>query len=190
VSASGSKGCGIRKDGAIECWGVTDAPSLVPGSFRFVAVEQLYSDYVDYAGRIDSDGSIAFWSLRTGVGAPPAPAGTFLAMSIAEAYRCTLDSKRAIACTGSNDHHQLDAPAGAFHSLSAGRWHACALKLDGSIACWGMNQYGESTPPSGAFRSVSAGQSYTCGVKVDGTLVCWGNEDGSGRTKPPTGTFL
>jgi hypothetical protein len=188
VSADNGAACGVRTDGAIECWGFPDAPSLLPGTFRAVALEHAYGDgLTNFAGRIGTDGAITYWAVRNNVGAPAAPTGSFLAVSISDGYRCTLDSKRAIACSGATS--ELTPPTGAFRSLSTGRWHACAIKLDDTLACFGHNQWGESTPPSGAFRSVAAGESFTCAVKMDGTIVCWG-EEVSGRTTPPTGTFL
>ena len=76
---------------------------------------------------------------------PPAPTGTFTAVSAGDDHVCGLRSTGAVHCWGRDNHRQVsDAPSGTYMAVAAGRDHACTIKSDGTIACWGRNTNGQA----------------------------------------------
>ena len=144
VAAGSSHSCGVRSDGAIECWGKTeddgrtDAPA---GAFRNVSVG------VWHTCGLRESGAIECWGWN-GNGEATPPAGNFTAVSAGVFHTCGLRESGAIECWGSNEAGQLDAPTGRFTAIEAGGSHTCALRESGAIACWGRNDEGQTDAPA------------------------------------------
>ena len=178
VSARSRYACGVRENGAIECWG---------GDQEYMRVE----------GK---------WAI-TRTGKLNAPEGRFSAVSAGFSHACAIGENGEITCWGWNSDGQTDAPEGRFSAVSAGSSHTCAIRESGEIACWGANDHtrwnpgtqeeeivytGLSTPPAGRFRSVSAGWDRACAIRAgSGGIECWGATatGNNGVTDAPPGRF-
>ena len=213
ISAGTLHSCGVRTDGAIQCWGDNtdglgnytgrvDAPS---GTFTAVSVGDLHSCGLSTDGTITCWGNNNDWD-DNHTGQADAPSGTFTAVSAGYLHSCGIRTDGTITCWGNNNdwdgNHtgQADAPSGTFTAVSAGAYHSCGIRTDGTITCWGSNNdwdgnhTGQADAPSGTFTAVSAGDLHSCGLSTDGTITCWGGNndwDGNhiGQADSPSGTF-
>ena len=187
LSAGGVHSCGLRTDGAIECWGWNRQGQSYPpeGAFAFVSAGG------DHTCGLRPDGTAECWGWNSDGQSSP-PSGAFASVSAggssAGAHTCGLRPDGIVECWGSNNHGQSSPPSGIFASVSSGDFHTCGLRTDGIIECWGRNDDGQSSPPSGAFASVSAGFYHNCGLRVDGTAECWGSNS-DGQSSLPEGAF-
>ena len=158
VSSGVFYSCGVRKSGAVACWGLSQLIEgylidvLEPPGDGFTSV----SAGIAHACGVRTDGTIACWGTNEGANG-----------SIA---------------------NQATPPDGEFVSVSAGIFHTCGVRTDGNVVCWGANKdehgnvVGQANPPEGEFASVSAGSWHTCGVRKEGIVECWGSNldsDGS-----------
>lgn len=182
LSATDNAVCGLRFDGAVDCWGgLVDACCGQPVPRATVAVPT----------RVAS--AIRFSHISLGA----------LAM-------CGLDASHRAFCWGDESNGALGngvdsgtsvppvtplAGGHVFASLSEGVFGGCGLDGTGQAWCWGANIFGElgtgdessltvaSTPVavSGGLRfaQLSVGAAYACGVTTTGTTVCWGNNIGA-----------
>ena len=168
VSAGSIHTCGLRTDGAIECWG--DAKS-----HRDAAREEWLDDLPD-------DAIVTVHA----VSSIDAPAGNFNVVSAGGYHTCAIRESGEIACWGNNNDGQTDVLAGRFTAVSAGFDHTCGLRESGEIACWGNNDYRQSAAPLGKFIAVSAGAIHTCALRETGAIECWGyNADGQTDAPAP-----
>ena len=183
VSAGAFHSCGVRSDGAVDCWGRDLEGQSSPPSGAFVSV----SAGLNHSCGVRSGGAVDCWG-RYDIGRSSPPSGAFVSVSAGWRHSCGVRSDGAVECWGWNEYGQ-SPPAGAFVSVSAGEWHSCGVRSDGAVDCWGLDDDGQSSPPSGAFVSVSAGGWHSCGVRSDGTVACWGR-DAHNRSSPPSGAFV
>ena len=195
--------CGLRGDGAVDCWGNT------PGSpdGQFASVEVGWSR----AFGIRPDGELEWWMPRweglyeatpwTHLIAPPGR--RFVALDSGQYARCGLLDDGTLLCTG--DSPEVDERRGPFARFSvgggtvSGRFgpmeqssHVCAVRTDGDIECWGDNRWGQTslTPwlDIAPYRDVASGFRHTCAIGAGGEVLCWGN-DSRGQTQSPPGAF-
>ena len=146
--------CGLRGNGAIECWGSNHFGQLdVPdGEFRAVSVS------VEFTCAIRTNYELECWG--TGVERDDVPDGRYAAISTSRsrdvAYACAI---RAITGTiecwgisiseGYSYGEQLDAPVGKFRAISTGTAHTCAIRAtSGEMVCWGWNNDGQTDVPT------------------------------------------
>ena len=146
VSPGGDHSCGLRLDGAAECWGG------------------------DSGGEADSPSNPKYTVPMPEAG----PDNPLVEVSTGDRFACGLHKDGALECWGVDDYGTTAAPEGTYRSVSAGWHHSCAIATDDQAVCWGRDFNGEATPPGGTFRSVSAGHRHTCGIASDGTVACWG----------------
>ena len=183
VSAGLYLSCGLRSDGAIECWGSNeDGQSDVPGG-GFSAV----SAGGEHSCGLRSDGTVECWGSNEYIQAS-ARSGQFSAVSAGREFSCGLHTDGSIECWGRNNYNQATSPAGRFTALSAGSRHSCGLRSDGAIRCWGNKEDDRSDAPGGGFSAVSAGGEHSCGLRSDGAIECWGNNQ-YGQASAPGGQF-
>jgi alpha-tubulin suppressor-like RCC1 family protein len=185
VSVGAEHTCGLRNDGALECWGHNESLQVgVPAGVTIATPMRPGCDSANAGDRCFSD-----WT-RVGVGA---------------FHSCAIRQSRRMYCWGSNRDGQLGIGPSLgsedtvepqlvvgdtqWSDVSGGSHHSCGLDLDGTLHCWGKNESRQlgiadvgfvSTParvevyaPAG-FRSLSLGENHSCAIRDDRTLWCWG----------------
>ncbi len=168
--------CGVRADGAVECWGDNQdfddnfVGQATPPAGTFSSV----SAGGAHTCGVQTDGTVVCWGDISSAQATP-PAGAFSSVSAGATHTCGVQNDGTVVCWGDNSSAQATPPAGAFSSVSAGVAHTCGVQTDGMVVCWGNNEHDQATSPAGAFSSVSAGATHTCGVKTSGAVACWGD---------------
>ena len=181
--------CGVRTDGAIECWGSNEYGQAAPPGGNFTSVS---AGAVHTCG-VGTDGAVECWGDDGIYDQAAPPGGNFTSVSAGYDHACGVGTDGAVVCWGSNGYGQAAPPGGNFTSVSAGSFHTCGVGADGAVECWGSNGsfgefIGQATPPAGNFTSVSAGYEHTCGVRADGVAVCWG-QNWRGQATPPGFSF-
>ena len=139
--------CGIRPDGAVDCWGSNLHGESVPPPHTDDAV------YIDIAAgflhtcALDAAGEALCWGDGT-YGQTNTPNGPFTAISAGQWHTCGLRPDGEITCWGNgpapatqkydkpHDIYPTQPPTGPFTAISAGQWHTCALRPDGDVNCW------------------------------------------------------
>ena len=179
ISSGSIHACGIRNDGALECWGDDRWwPYRAPdGQFAAVAAGAWYSCGLRTGGTVECWGHKGEDGKLVDDERLDAPDGQFTAISASAEFTCGLRAEGTVQCWGVDPYGwgTLEAPTGRFSTISAGGRHACGLQTDNTIACWGDNRVGQANPPTGRFAAVSAGYSHSCGLRVEGTVECWGS---------------
>ena len=184
VSAGSNLSCGVRSEGAGECWGNDEFGQLdtPDGLFRSVSAGG------EHACGLLPDGTVRCWGNHRD-GRLSVPAGLYTSVSAGGEHTCAVRTDETIECWGSNASGQANTPGGRYISVSAGRYHSCGLRTDGAVRCWGKNDDGQAKDPAGKFISVSAGGEHSCGLLSGGTIECWGN-NGLGQADAPDGLFI
>ena len=95
VSAGGDHTCGIRADGAVDCWGDDSVGQASPPPGRFTAVTTGYS----FSCGIRSDGTVACWGWNGDDQATPPP-GEFVSISTGFGHSCGVRTNGEVACWG------------------------------------------------------------------------------------------
>ena len=180
IAVGESHACGLRRDGAIACWG------------------SMYEDWPDDAGwtqvtsgqdfscGLRGDGPVACWGDDAHGKADP-PEGRFVLVNAGKQHACALGADGAAACWGWDVGGRTAAPADeAFAAIGAGDTHGCALARDGALRCWGGNEHGQADDRTGPFRALAVGVRHTCALREDGTAFCQGE---GGEHAPPDTAF-
>jgi hypothetical protein len=201
-----ARGCGLRADGTIECWGgLADVPS---GSFVDVAVGPA-------AGcAIDAHGALSCWKIpeeqgsdryEYGVSVPPddLASDTFTSVSFASYYACGLRTNGEVACWDGPYDVALVPPAGPFTRVDVSgsqpphypgdpvEVHVCALRTNGDAHCWGYSPTGGAATErlvDGPFVEIAAGYYKDFARRSDGTVVGW-MANATSPVEPVAGTF-
>ena len=183
VSAGGHHTCGVRTDGAVECWGRNgDGRSSPPGgTFASVSAGGWHTCGVR------TDRTVECWGWDD-YGEWSPPAGAFASVSAGGVHTCGVRTDGTVDCWGRDGEGESSPPGGTFASVSLGWGYTCGVRTDGAVECRGVDSLGQSSPPGGTFASVSAGGYHSCGVRSDGSVECWG-DDFNGQSSPPGGTF-
>ncbi|GLC25103.1 RCC1 domain-containing protein [Roseisolibacter agri] len=193
TNVSGFVPCGIRSDGAVECWGAMRAylaPVHVPTSGTFTQVVSVVSPLIYNVRNLD-------------------PYGNYFTYSTADRVKvCALRSDGVVKCWAYFDDPSFSEPERE-HRASVGRFvqvevagyndfGVCGLRSDGVVQCSGhpLNQNGTfimdwgNAPPERApsvpgeqFTQFSMSHDFTCGLRSDGVVECWGRN--TGGAAPP-----
>ena len=180
VSAGWYHSCGLKADGAVDCWGWNDYGQAAdqPGPYLSVV-----AGYRHTCG-LKADGAVDCWGDNAYGQAVDQP-GPYLSVSAGYWHTCGLKADGAVDCWGWNGDGQAADQPGPYLSVSAGFRHSCGLKADGAVDCWGNNDNGQAVDQPGPYLSVSAGVYHSCGLKADGAVDCWGwNDDGQAADQP------
>ncbi|MYD82592.1 MAG: hypothetical protein F4242_04360, partial [Acidimicrobiales bacterium] len=97
VSVGTSHSCGLRTDGAVECWGHNEHGEAVAPSGKFTSIS---------AGRrhscgLRTDGAVECWG-HNNSGRTDAPSGKFTSISAGGSHSCGLRTSGAVDCWGWN----------------------------------------------------------------------------------------
>ena len=187
TSAAGTRSCGQRPSGNIECWTFDETtysfePVDTPdGAFSSVSAAS------SHACGLRSDGTIECWGTDQ-LGRLDAPTGTFTAVSTGDRHSCGVRTDGTIECWGNSSFGATTPPSGPFTAISAGYDHTCGLRTDGTIECWGSNRNGQATPPSGPLTAISAGRDHMCALRTNRTVTCVG-DNSKGQSAGRGGEF-
>lgn len=207
VGVGGGFACGLRADGAIECWGGilhVDVDITPPeGEFVSLSVGRLHAcairptDHVVCWGS-DDQGQAAVVDYVEIPTFHSVNAGGVNSCGFLKRSGNSLDW--SLFCWG-RDFWKVEqiGEAEEFVSVIAGGDHVCAVRPDRTLACWGgegegwidAGHTGDSyrIPPEGMFDSISLGDDYGCGVRTGGAVECWGNDYGDRIGSTPQGEF-
>jgi len=184
LSAGRYHSCGLKSDGAVECWGDNgdDQGGTHAGPYLSVSAGGFHS-----CG-LKSDGAVECWG-DNDFGQSDTPAGRYVAVSAALYHSCGLKSDGAVECWGRNVYGQGGTHAGPYVAVSAGAVHSCGLEADGAVECWGYNVNDLVGTHAGPYVAVSAGGFHSCGLKSDGAVECWG-DNSIGQAGTHAGPYL
>jgi hypothetical protein len=189
ISTGYARGCGVKVDGTLACWGVWTTSDVPPqGTFASVSVGD------SFACAVRTDSTVACWRQFNGPSifapldggaASGLPDGTVTSISAGVGFVCGVRLDSTLACWGSNNYGEATPLPGTFTAVAAGNQYACGIRTNGTLACWGENSYGRTMPPAGTFTALAAGYEFACAIRNDGTVACWGNNS-MGQATPPT----
>lgn len=185
VSTGSSHACGLRSDGALECWG---------------------GNSLGQVNRIPSTESPYMIPLAV---LDPPPGMTYTQLSAGDVHTCAMRSDGALECWGRNAWGEVSMTPGTSEpyfasarltdidgvppaAVSAGHLFTCVLRTDRLVYCWGDDRSGKSSgtphtypyqglhhPVGGGsgFVQVSAGTHHACALEDIGRVHCWGSND-------------
>jgi hypothetical protein len=158
--------CGLKVNGAIECWGALTA-SAPQGAYRQIVAGRRHACALDFQDRA------VCWG-EAGAGQLEAPPDLFRALSASQDHTCGLTRTGRVMCWGdSGVWGSWPAPTGWFVEVVAGALANCAVTQEGTVSCWGQGKVVSVPAPSGINR-LSVGESRACGLDSSGQPVCWG----------------
>ena len=127
ISAGNGHTCGIREDGAVDCWGFDEYGQATPPEGEFLSV----SAGSRHTCGVRKDGSVVCWGWGLDFSGETMPTeGEFASVSAGEFHTCAVREGGAVACWGWGlDFNGETMPTGGgFTSVSAG---ACAVREGG-----------------------------------------------------------
>jgi alpha-tubulin suppressor-like RCC1 family protein len=176
--------CGVRPDGAGECWGNVggDDPHLFdapPGAYAQISTSGISS----YVCAVRADETLSCWGGNPSGAATP-PSGAFMRVVTGEDHSCGFRPNGALVCWGSNANGKATPPSGTFIDVALSKDYTCAVRDNGFMVCWGNTL----AAPSGTFTRVTSGWEHSCALRTDGTITCWGRNL-FGQNDSPPGVF-
>ena len=182
--------CGLRGDGAVECWrhDGRELPPALGGSFVEISAQGGYLCGLRAGGRVVCRDGGLVWR-APGSWARFAPAGTFSAVAASRHHACGIRADATLACWSRGWPPGAGVPDGRF-----GEPRVTAEVPDGDLAPRPPRWRGrvpalawvQQAPPPGPFNALDSGAEVTCGRRPDGTVDCWGSPPGA---DPPEGIF-
>lgn len=168
VSAGDDLSCGLRQNGAVQCWGANGSGQAEAPDDAMVSISAGW----EFACGVRADASLICWG-RDAHGQLDVPTGSYSLVSAEWSVACALNISGNLACWGDdNQYGYFDTiPAtDYFSSVSVSYRGGCALSADGVVTGWA--QFGGGAGP---FLMIDAGLS-CCGVDETGTV--WQLNDG------------
>ena len=108
--------CGIKTDGAVQCWGPNGQGQSDPPGGQFTAIAA--GGY--HSCGIKTDGTVRCWGWNEQGQADP-PTGQFAAIAAGWNHSCGIRTDGAIQCWGLNQYGQSDPPSGQFLTEGPGQ---------------------------------------------------------------------
>ena len=185
--------CGLREEGTVVCWGVSDSGELPPwnSGLKEVRFTSLNTQGCYTCGLLQ-DGTPLCWEYAVQPEiclwepfelAPPPAGETFVEIVGIEGGSCGLRREGTFLCwAGLVQDEEVTTPIPGqderFTSISHGGWQFCALRQEGSPTCWYWNVVADGwargdDPLVSSLVSVSAGAFHACGLRDNGTPACW-----------------
>ncbi|MDE2688487.1 MAG: hypothetical protein OXI16_13470 [Chloroflexota bacterium] len=196
VSGGISHICGLRADGAPDCWSIA-RPNILPDpefgedspprgeSFKAISSGSFH------VCPLRLDGTPVCWGWEEPGATTPPEGERFTSISSGHSHSCGLRMDGTVVCWGVWDHTYVagrfvtvteitpdNAPRQGekYVKVSSGSGFACALRYDGAPVCWGSNESGRTEAPAGEkFIDLDSSSLHSCGLRADGTPVCWGD---------------
>ena len=161
LSAGDEFTCGLRPDGEVACWGMSNThfgdelSESPPGPFSAVRAGDDHACGLRPDGRVTCWRSSTFWDsyvyLNERFGEQTTLDGTWAALTGGDELACGLRPGGQFACADADNVLSRLAPAVAFGAVAA--WgHACGLDHRGEITCWSHRGHREPAPPGPVHR--------------------------------------
>lgn len=205
LMSRGASTCGVRTDGAIDCYGPSgDASSIkAPGGPYVNAIAGIAGNST-FCG-IKPDKTLSCW-----VGADPSsrlqvPPNSEFQEAVGNGHQwCAIGLDGALECWGGYVPGFADGSAASeaagqidltqrFIDVDSNENQTCALGADHHIACFrgavGENTYAMPEWLHGAIASITSGVEHVCALREIGTVSCWGS-DYYGQSSPSVGKFV
>ncbi|WP_419946784.1 S8 family serine peptidase [Candidatus Poriferisodalis sp.] len=208
LSAGARHTCGLRSNGAVQCWGERAIRDATP-SWAFASLSSPPTARF-VCGVRSGDGAAQCWGeLPAAITSPVAVSagtgalrGRFIEVAAGDRHVCGLRPDGGVVCWGDNSDGQTEVPTGTFDEppsikatkVVAGSEHSCMLLSTGAVECWGKSDDERLLAPSALVVSdVAAGAAHTCAVTAADVLManlvsCWGVTP-LGRAAGPAGRF-
>ena len=166
--------CGLRSDGAVDCWGDNSHGQADGPDGRFTAV----TAGGNHSCGLRSDGAVDCWG-ADGSRQSDAPEGQFTAVSAGPTNACGVRADGAIDCWGDNGlvSSSSHVPEGRFTTIAIAPRYSCGLRIDRTISCWRLDHYGQTGSREGEFQAVAVSETIACALDTNGGIVCsWDRE--------------
>ena len=166
IDSSATQGCGLREDGALECWGTGnwDLSSNIkkdipveshPGPFQQVRISNALTC------ALGTDGTIQCWTILEDIPMTSPPTGTYKKLDVKGGTGCAIRTDGGIDCWGIEvaagkynyedreyeyfPNPLLEVPEGTYKDLDMSGLanQACAITTDDRVVCWGSFKNGE-----------------------------------------------
>ncbi|WP_419943806.1 S8 family serine peptidase [Candidatus Poriferisodalis sp.] len=215
LSAGARHTCGLRQNGAVQCWGERAIHDATPEW----AFESLSSPPTErFVCGVRVDGAAQCWGdlpleITSQVAVPTSTGalrGRFVEVAAGDRHVCGirpdfrsmglagLQPAGAVVCWGDNSDGQTAVPDGlvgfgeseggrAIH-VYAGSSHSCALTATSVVTCWGDNDDMQLPTPSLRASDAALGEFHSCAVKSMGVVECFSAKT-DGQATAPAGRF-
>ncbi len=165
--------CGLRGDGAAECWGYDADQGMTPPDVPLVRMDVGYS-----VCGVTKDAALVCgggWGTAAGVTvnlSALADGAPYADVAVGGTFYCGLSEAGALRCISTGQTAVVVPTGEVYTGISAGLSTLCGLHDDGSATCWDTDGVRADHP--GPFTRVEAGDEGACGLTEGGGIACWG----------------
>lgn len=192
IGASAYQTCGIRKSGAVYCWGMkNDENATSISSLQYPPPSLKYTQVavaIKFAcGLLNNpEKTIKCWGERQEEIEADKPLEPVAAIAAKAHYICALLVSGKIKCWGLREYKYQSPPDDnyTYKQITMARGDgACAIRMDGAVRCWTAWDAVPQSPVSGVFTDVAGleGNSHLCARWANGAVTCWNHR---GRRPP------
>ena len=159
------RGCGLRPDGGVDCWGESGGQAVILAQFDddFTELHRGFGLYLTRAdGRTEHFGSF---------GAPMVPVLDIYAGGLSV---CMIDANSVAGCRpigGPNPFDTVNQSTGAYAGLAAYNDSLCAISDVDELECWTRTESPPFEFAGTGWSSVVLGPSLACGAEQDDRLM-------------------
>ena len=186
VAAGGLHSCGLRSNGAVECWGSNNVgQTSVPAG---LVAKKLVAG-VWYTCALPTSGGVRCWGDAVGLNSMPMDlvlnkpnTGTFVDLFGGATWACAQSSTSQVTCFGANAAIGTRANTLSL-GIGAQSEYGAVNASNGVLATSGIT----GTPPSfiDGYAFIDCGQGYCCAIResrtmstqrLQGAVQCWGSD--------------
>ena len=189
ITAGKTHACGLRENGAIDCWG-SDPENFgsldAPDETDFTQI----SAGLHLACGLRHDATIHCWGDNS-LGQASPPQGAFSKIAVGRFHACALPLPQSappkLICWGNHfpngpETLPLDAP---ISDMQSGAEFTCWLTPQADMACLSIEPRSTQITP-GPFTRLGVGLNHVCALREDGSAFCQGQNYQNQSTPPPT----
>jgi len=174
VDAGDGVSCGLRPDGAAECWGSEEMEACDPVGEALTKIDA----YDDIAVGLREDGTLVEWGPDYEESNEHLP-GNYKDVSLGSHVMCVVKMDDSLEFNGSMLMNFTEEE-GDYLVVSTNDDKICAITADSEVVC--VREYEDGIQmPTGSFQKVIASNDYSCAHSIEGWMECWGG-DGYGQS--------